>query len=134
MPHRPSRGVRSWAIAAWAMACGAGCQLFMNLDVSGYDAAPSDAQACGADAPCVTLGCTSGADCDGGSVCCLAVVASAAPSGVSSCQRGPCGAVAIQLCGASPECGSSGSCSPCTLGGVPLSVCDSTLTSFACSP
>jgi hypothetical protein len=115
------------------MACGAGCQLFMNLDVSGYDAAPSDAQACGADAPCVTLGCTSGADCDGGAVCCLTMAQSTSPAGVSTCQRGACGAVALQLCQSSGECGSSGSCSPCTLGGVPLYACDSTLADIVCA-
>jgi|HubBroStandDraft_4_1064222.scaffolds.fasta_scaffold22857_3 hypothetical protein len=126
--------VGALTLAVWAGAGGAGCQLFMNLDVSGYDAAPPDAQACGADGACITFGCTSGADCDGGAFCCLGLAQSSSPSAASTCQPGSCGSTSIQLCKTSTECGTSGSCSSCTLGGAALSVCDSTLTSFACSP
>jgi hypothetical protein len=132
----PRAAVRGWVVAAWAMAGGAGCQLFMNLDVSGYDAAPTgDGAACGGDgAACVSIACIASSDCDGGQICCLGIAPTGPLSAIAACQAGPCGPTSIQLCRTDAECGSAGSCSPCTVGGVSLSVCDSTLTAFTCSP
>jgi hypothetical protein len=139
------RGLRVWAresiIAAVAIAGGTGCQLFMNLDISGYDAAPdaSDGSACGGDAACISVACVSSADCDAGQVCCLGIGQSTSLSVVAGCQTGACDSItSIQLCRSSGECADSGSCSACTVGSpslsVSLSACDSLMTSVACSP
>jgi hypothetical protein len=134
--ERRSIRVTPWAFALWAAAGGSGCQLFMNLDVDGYDAAPTPSDAaCPGDAPaCVSVGCISSENCDGGHICCLSIAPSGPLVAAATCQTGPCAASGIQLCRSSAECGSTGSCAPCTVGGISLSVCESTFTSFACSP
>jgi hypothetical protein len=134
--HASIRG-RLLALAAWSLAAGAGCQVFMDLDVSGYDAAP--AAKCGSDGgpPCLSLGCASQADCDGGGVCCLTLGSggSTSPSEAAiACQQGPCSLSGMQLCLSDSECGGTGSCTECTLFEVGVHVCDSMLTSLLCIP
>jgi hypothetical protein len=128
--------VTPWAMAAALLAmASAGCQVFMNLDVDGYDAAPTTTDAsCGGDAEiCAALACVSSADCDAGQVCCLEVGSSKPVVVAATCQASACAANAFQLCHSGAECGSAGSCVACSLGGVSLSVCASEVTSFACS-
>jgi hypothetical protein len=105
----------------------------MNLDVDGYDAAPepSDAACPGEASACVSVGCISSANCAAGQICCLSMAPSGPQVAATACQTGPC-ASEFQLCQSSAECGSSISCTPCTVGGISVSVCDSTLASFAC--
>jgi hypothetical protein len=132
---RPSTRITPWAFAVWAIAGGSGCQLFMNLDVDGYDAAPepSDAACPGDASACAFLGCISSANCDGGQICCLSIASSGPPLVAAAvCQTGPCAATSFQGCQSSTECGSSISCIPCTVGGISLSACDSPLASLAC--
>jgi len=123
---------RSVTLVAWSLAGVCGCQLVMNLDVSGYTAAPVDAS-CG-DASCpLPLTCIGESDCDAGQVCCVGLLVSDASSGAAaSCQAGPCGVTAVQLCRTSGECGASGPCSPCAFGGVSVGICGP--ASSACSP
>jgi len=131
---RPSARVTPWALALCAFAGGTGCQLFMNLDVDGYDAAPepSDAVCAGDASACVSVDCISSENCDGGQICCLSMASSAPVVATATCQTGPC-ASEFQLCRSSTECGDGISCTPCTVGGISLSVCDSMLASLACS-
>jgi hypothetical protein len=128
---RRSARRRIAAIALWALVGGTGCQLFMDLDVDGYDAAP--APKCGGDAACVSINCISQGDCDGG-VCCLTVNATSTVVASVACQQGACDTSGIQLCLTDAECGTSGSCSPCTVGGFAVHVCSSPVTSVICSP
>jgi hypothetical protein len=130
---RTSTRVPPWAFALWVIAGSSGCQLFMNLDVDGYDAAPepSDAACAGDASACVSVDCISSANCDGGQICCLSMASSGPVVATAMCQTGPC-ASEFQLCQSSTECGNGISCAPCTVGGVSLSVCESTLVSFAC--
>ena len=140
MRRRPWAWVRRSVVAVLAIEGSTGCQLFMNLDVSGYDAAPgaSDGSACSGEASCLSVACASSADCDAGEVCCLGIELSTSLSAVAACKAGACGSPSIQLCKSSDECGDSSSCSVCTLGSpslsVSLSACESPLTSGACSP
>ena len=133
---RPSTCVPPWAFALWVIAGGSGCQLFMNLDVDGYDAAPepSDAACAGDASACVSVDCISSANCDAGKICCLAFASSGPVIATATCQTGPCAQTGTQLCQSSAECGSSISCTPCTVGVVSLSVCDSMFTPLVCSP
>jgi hypothetical protein len=126
--RRVSARARIAATALWALVGTAGCQVFMDLDTDGYDAAPTTA--CGGDAKCIAFDCRSGADCEGGEVCCAATDSSSPDGGTLlvslACQAGPCESSAIQLCLSDSECGGTpGSCRACTLDGVSFSVCSS---------
>jgi hypothetical protein len=126
--RRTSARGRIAATALWALVGTAGCQVFMDLDTDGYDAAPTPA--CGADAKCAAFDCRSAADCEAGEICCGATGASTGDGGVLvaalSCHAGPCGDSAVQFCLSDSECGgAAGSCGPCTFEGVAFRVCTS---------
>jgi hypothetical protein len=126
--RRVSARARIAATALWAIVGAAGCQVFMDLDTDGYDAAP--AAPCGGDAACLAFDCRSGADCEAGEICCASTSSSSPDGGTLlaslACQAGPCGDTAVQLCLSDAECGgASGSCKACTFDGVSFRVCSS---------
>jgi len=116
-----------------------GCVFVADLGTDGYQLAPQDAAGsqdagvCDGDASCtvLTLGCASAAECDAGSVCCLA-------STGTTCQPGPpcgTGTLGYQICATSTECGDASCVSQqCSFaGGAPLRFSACGLIPF-CSP
>jgi hypothetical protein len=105
------------------------CAIFTDLDVDAYklgdassDAHASDANVCDTGAcPTVSLACVSSANCDKGSVCCLAVAGPDAA--ILNCQTS-CPSLSYQLCANDAECGGEVHCiqQMCPVSGVVVQV------------
>jgi hypothetical protein len=103
-------------LAAVVVGVGAGCILFTG-GTEGYALMDSGASSC-----------SSAAECEAGSVCCL-IVSAATTSTAGTCAAS-CAQSYPQLCTTTPECGDAGACTKqsCTIDGgegisVPLQAC-----------